>query len=240
MLQKKKAKLSNNDDNTVQIQNKKNSVRNTKVSFKNKNNSLDSNKIINVFKNKNKDYVIKSKTKSKNKKKLLNEKISQNVETQPKNIKMNKDDLETHQSNNIVKENTFGKNNEFQKKQKLNLKNHGSTQSPKKRKANGDIINGHKDSSLNIKIKDLDFHKADELIINAKKNKLNEVYQQEDKEDQLFPQENKNRAYSKKQKIKQMLEKNDVNRNSIKVNGNDLRTRMLDRLKGNYLKNIDS
>lgn len=270
MLQKNKLKRSKNDvitkdSNTKKIQNKKNSVRNSTISLKNENKVLVSNKITSKFKNKSKDNIAFTKTKSKNKKKPLKcnshvingGKKPEAVEVQPHNINKNKP-LQKKQSNNIVKKKKMntkpfinGKNNNIEKKQELNvpLKIAAGTEStdlirknksPKKHKANGTIVNEHNDTSLNIKIKDLDFDKADELIVNAKKMKLNQVYQQEDKEDELFPQENKNRVYLKKQKIKQILDKNDVNRNSIKVNGNDLRTRMLERLKGNHLKSISN
>lgn len=268
MLQKKKVKHSinitiTNDSNAVQIQTKKISVKNSKVPLKHVNKFIESNKVTSDFKNKSKDNISNTKTKSKIKKKHLKSKSNvfnrdkklETVEIQPKDINKDKQ-LQKEQSINIVKVNKVnkkpfinGKNINLEKKQKVNvhMKIHASTEStgiiaknnsPKKRKANDAIVNEHTDTSLNIKVKDLDFDKADELIVNAKKKKLNQVYQQEDKEDELFPQENKNRVYSKKQKIKLMLDKNDVNRNSIKVNGNDLRTRMLERLKGNHLKSF--
>lgn len=250
--------------NAIHIQNKKTSVRNAKVSYKIDNNYLESNKIVTEFNNINKDdNAACNKTVSKSKKKPLkyksNVKVKDNelqtVEIQPKDINKNKQ-LQKKQSNNTVTENIVnkkssinGKNNNIEKRTKLNvpmtivpatvsIDSKGRYKSPKKRKANGNTANEQNDTSLNIKVKDLDFDKADELLVNAKKKKLNQVYQQEDIEVELFPQENKNRLYLKKQKIKRMLDKNDVNRNSIKVNGNDLRTRMLERLKGNHLKSI--
>lgn len=254
LLQKKKVNVSKNkditnDSNRVLIKKKKNSVRHIEVSLKNKNIFLESNKITNNFKNKIKDNITNRKTTFQNNNKLHNhksykDKKLQTVKIQPKKNKHSK----KQESNIIVQENTNKKNNKLQKKQKFNLIKHSDTEctdllesikSPKKRKANGTIVNRHMDTSLNIKVKDLDLDKADELMINAKKKKLNEVHQQEDKEDELFPHENKKRVNLKKQKIKQMLDKNDVNRNSIKVNGNDLRTRMLERLKGIYLIYID-
>lgn len=262
MLQKKKVKRLNNDvkinSNAVEIQNKKKRIRNS-VSVENENNFLKSNNIASEFKNKSNDNVAYTKTKSKTKKKPLKcksheikrDKKPQTVEIQPKDINKNKQ-LQKKQLNNIVQENKVntklflnGKNSNFKEEQKLivPLKIAAApdligTKSPKKRKSNSTIVNEHSATGLNIKVKNLDFDKADELIVNAKKKKLNQVYQEEDKEEQLFRQENKNRAYLKKQKLKRMLDKNDVTRNSIKVNGRDLRTRMLERLKGKHLRSI--
>lgn len=269
MLQKRKVKHSKNyeiteDSNAIQVQNKKNNIKNWKVSSKNDKKLLESNTITRKFINKSKDdSAAHGKTKSKNKKKplicksnvIVRDNKPQTIEIQPKGTNKNQQ-LQKIQSKNIVKDNKVnrkpfinGKNNNFEKKPELNVSmkiaaestdSLGKNKSPNKRKASGTIANEHNDTSLNIDVKDLDFDKADELIVNAKKKKLNQVYQQEDKEDELFPQEKKNRVYFKKQKLKQMLEKNDVNRNSIKVNGNDLRTRMLERLKGKYLKSINT
>ncbi|XP_026326758.1 ribosomal RNA-processing protein 8 [Hyposmocoma kahamanoa] len=186
-----------------------------------------------------------------NKKNSVDKKLD-TVQIQPKviikNKQLRKKQLEEKKVN--TKSLINGNINHLQKKQTLNVpvKIAAETEStnleeknksPKKRKANDTIVNEHNEAGLNVKVKDLDFDRADELIVNAKKKKLNQVYQEEDKEEELFPQENKNRLYLKKQKIKQMLVKNNVNRNSIKVNGNDLRTRMLERLKAAQFRYIN-
>lgn len=254
MLQKKSVKLSKNS-NVAEIHNKKNYARNSKVTLENENKCVKSNRIktkdVNT-KNKEKYRPLKCKSHVTN-----SDKKPQMEKIQP--IVINKNiQLRKNQSNNIVegkkvdtKSLLNSKINQSKKKQKpvvsmkiaagtdtIDLM--GKNKSPKKRKVNGTIVNKHQNTICNIKVKDFDFDDADELILNAKKKKLNEIYKQEDKEVELFPQENLYRKYLKKQKIKQMMVKNDVNRNSIKVHGNELRNRMMERLKGKFLKSVSN
>lgn len=75
----------------------------------------------------------------------------------------------------------------------------------------------------NIELDNLDLDKTDEILINVRKKALDDKYKSEDQAEILF------KPITKKDKIKKMLLSN---RRTINVNGNKLRERMLQRLKG--------
>ncbi|KAI8439869.1 hypothetical protein MSG28_001337 [Choristoneura fumiferana] len=133
----------------------------------------------------------------------------EHVENKEGNIKPKK--LQK-QKNKKQKQMANGKNNEIKKSNKRKLEN------PKK--------NSETD---NMELKNLDIDEADELILNAKKKKLDEAFKNEDREDVLFSE--KPKISSKKEHIKKVLEKANSNRNSVDVSGNNLRERMLAKLQ---------
>ncbi|XP_068627762.1 ribosomal RNA-processing protein 8-like [Battus philenor] len=149
-----------------------------------------------------------------------------------------------------------------------NVKSSNKNKLKKKRKRKSLTVNGtnarnsqeSKENSEAFDIQNCDIDKPDEILLNARKKKLNDKLRDEDKEDELFSNEtdetiqsNNNKTKlnrtavasgrvtkvreeattklnKKKVMIKNMLESYS-NRNHISVDGNQLRDRMLERLK---------
>lgn len=88
-------------------------------------------------------------------------------------------------------------------------------------KSEKDLIESFKQS--------LDTDKLDEVIINAKKRKLNSRKEEKDVEEKFYQS---SQPLSKKKKLLKNLLLKASHRNAIQVNGNSLRERMLQKLKG--------
>ncbi|KAJ0179105.1 hypothetical protein K1T71_004817 [Dendrolimus kikuchii] len=82
-----------------------------------------------------------------------------------------------------------------------------------------------------LEIQNFDSDMLDEIVINAKKKKLNESLQNDDDEHKLFNEiDEKPKTNRKKEMLRKVLAVNS-RRNHIEVKGNKLRERMLERLK---------
>lgn len=81
-----------------------------------------------------------------------------------------------------------------------------------------------------LEIQNFDTEQLDELVINAKKKKINDALRKDDNENELFHESDKPRTNRKKEIFKKLLAMNST-RNHIEVKSNKLRDRMLERLK---------
>ena len=199
-------------------------------------------------KNKKQTKVLGGKVK-KNKQDIKTKKLKDRLTSGKTTFETLKNNLKQDKSpkkfNNTTKKVDIS-NGSNSKMSKVKRKNKLPTKNTKKAKVTSKR-NESDNGDSTMEISNVDFEKADEMLVKAKKKKLDDSYKKEVEEHLLFNEDSKRKKkksndknkimkpvkVTKKEKLKKMLETNVLsNRTSVKVSGNKLRDRMLERLKG--------